>query len=116
MGYGATIRDPGSGQRLWGSGRRQGQDHGHRGNGDGAELAVAEPVRGKCNRVNQEGMPRPQCATNTPAAMEVWSCVRDGGGPLGAGGQAQAPNYCKLRPLRAVVVSVAEKAGEDPVR
>ena len=32
-------------------------------------------------------------------------------GPLDAGSHVQASNYCKLFPLRAVVVSVAEKRG-----
>ncbi len=43
-------------------------------------------------------------------------CTRDEGGPLGAGGQAQAPNHRKLLSSRAVVVSVAEKSGRDPGR
>jgi hypothetical protein len=46
----------------------------------------------------------------------VWSCTRDEGRPLGAGDQEQAPNHRKLLPLRAVVASVAETAGRDPVR
>jgi hypothetical protein len=44
----------------------------------------------------------------------MWSCMRDEGGPLDAGSQVQASNHCKLLPLRAVVVSVAERAGRDP--
>src|SRR5215212_8639610 len=56
------------------------------------------------------------CVPNTPAAKEVWSCTRDEGGPLGVGDQGLAPNRCKLRTSRAAVVSVAEKAGCDPVR
>jgi len=56
------------------------------------------------------------CAANTPTEREVWSCKRDGGRPLGAGDQAQAPNRCELLASRALVVSVAEKAGLDPVR
>ena len=42
--------------------------------------------------------------------------MRDEGGPLGVGDQEQASNHRKLRRSRAVVVSVAEKAGHDPVR
>ncbi len=42
--------------------------------------------------------------------------MRDEGRPLEAGGQEQASNHRKLRRSRAVVVSVAEKAGHDPVR
>jgi transposase len=41
---------------------------------------------------------------------------RDEGGPLGVGDQELAPNRCKLRTLRAAVVSVAGTAGRDPVR
>ena len=59
---------------------------------------------------------RSPCVPNTPTAKEVWSCTRDEGGPLGVGDQELAPNRCKLRPSRAAVVSVAEKAGRDPVR
>jgi hypothetical protein len=39
------------------------------------------------------------------------SCTRDEGGPLDAGGQAQASNHCKLLSLKAMVVSVAAKGG-----
>jgi hypothetical protein len=42
--------------------------------------------------------------------------VRDEGGPLEAGCQEQASNHRKLRRSKAVVVSVAEKAGLDSVR
>ena len=51
------------------------------------------------------------CVTNTPSPTRVWSCMRDEGGPLEAGSQVQASNHCKLRPLRAIVVSVAAKGG-----
>ena len=56
------------------------------------------------------------CVPNTPTAMEVWNCARDEGGPLGAGDQELASNHRELLLLRAMVVSVAEKAGPDPVR
>jgi hypothetical protein len=56
------------------------------------------------------------CAANTPTAREVWSCKRDEGRPLGAGDQEQASNRCELLASRALVVSVAEEAGLDPVR
>jgi len=46
-----------------------------------------------------------------PQGKEMWSCMRDEGGPLDAGSQVQASNHCKLLPLRAVVVSVAAKGG-----
>jgi hypothetical protein len=48
--------------------------------------------------------------------MEVWNCARDEGRSLEAGRQGQASNHRKLRRSKAVVVSVAEKAGRDPVR
>jgi hypothetical protein len=48
--------------------------------------------------------------------MEVWNYVRDEGGPLGVGDQEPTPNHRELLSLRAMVVSVAEKAGPDPVR
>ena len=72
------------------------------------------PRRGNLANAFQH-LPAP-CATNTLTVTEVWSCMRDEGGPLGAGDQAQASNHRKLRRSRAGVVSVAEKAGHDPVR
>jgi hypothetical protein len=39
-------------------------------------------------------------------------CTGDEGRPLGAGLQEQAPNRLKLHALRALVVSVEEKAGQ----
>ena len=53
---------------------------------------------------------------NAPPAMVVRNYARDEGRPLGAGRQGQASNHRKLHQSRAVVVSVAEKAGLDPVR
>jgi hypothetical protein len=52
----------------------------------------------------------------THRRKKVRCCARDGGRSSGAGRQGQAPNHRKLRRSRAVVVSVAEKAGHDPVR
>src|SRR5258707_11544672 len=53
--------------------------------------------------------------SNIPTRKEVWSCARDEGRPLASGDQEPDANRCKLLlPLRAVVVSVAEKAGPDP--
>src|SRR3984893_17026059 len=43
--------------------------------------------------------------------MKMWSCTRDEGGPLDAGGQAQASNHCKLPSSKAMVVSVVAKGG-----
>ena len=56
------------------------------------------------------------CVPRTHRRKEVRCCARDGGRSSGAGRQGQAPNHRKLRRSRAVVVSVAEKAGHDPVR
>ena len=39
---------------------------------------------------------RSPCATNTPTAMEAWSCVRDEGGPLGTSDQERVPNHREL--------------------
>jgi len=52
----------------------------------------------------------------THRRKEVRNCVRDGGRSSGAGRQGQASNHRKLRRSKAGVVSVAEKAGLDPVR
>jgi RNA-directed DNA polymerase len=74
---------------------------------------VARPrLKGRCQLVRyaDDGVPR------THRRKEVRNCVRDGGRPSGAGRQGQASNHCKLRRSKAGVVSVAEKAGLDPVR
>ena len=42
--------------------------------------------------------------------MEVWNCVRDEGWPLEVCDQESASNHRELLSLRAMVVSVAEKA------
>jgi hypothetical protein len=52
----------------------------------------------------------------TPTAMEVWNYGGDEGWPLGIRDQEWVPNYRELLSLRAMVVSVAEKAGLDPVK
>src|SRR6516162_6820274 len=57
---------------------------------------------------------RPQCATNIPMEKEVWSCAKDEGRPLASRDQELDANRCELLPLRAVVVSVAERVGPDP--
>src|SRR5271163_403354 len=66
----------------------------------------------------RQGRPRPSARWHLDGVsrthrrrMRVWSCTRDEGGPLDAGGQAQASNHCKLLSLRAMVVSVAAKGG-----
>ncbi|WP_172635710.1 hypothetical protein [Desulfobacter postgatei] len=43
-------------------------------------------------------------------------CTKDEGRPLEAAMQVEASNHRKLRRLRAGVVSVTEKAGQDLVR
>ena len=56
------------------------------------------------------------CVPRTHRRKKVRNCVRDGGRSSGAGRQGQASNNRKLRRSKAGVVSVAEKAGLDPVR
>jgi hypothetical protein len=56
------------------------------------------------------------CVPRTHRRKKVRNCVRDGGRSSGAGRQGQASNHRKLRRSKAEVVSVAEKAGLDPVR
>src|SRR5262245_27019880 len=66
------------------------------------------------DRHDPTGMSRPQCAMNIPMEKEVWSCAKDEGRPLASRDQELDANRCKLLPLRAVVVSVAERVGPDP--
>jgi len=61
-------------------------------------------------RYADDGVPR------THRRKEVRNCVRDGGRSSEVGRQGQASNHRKLRRSKAGVVSVAEKAGLDPVR
>jgi hypothetical protein len=48
--------------------------------------------------------------------MAVRNCTRDEGGPFGFGDQVLIPSHRELLRSKAVVVSVAEKTGHDPVR
>src|SRR5579862_1831219 len=53
------------------------------------------------------------CVPRTHRRKEVRNCVRDGGKSSGAGCQGQASNHRKLGRLKAGLVSVAEKAGDE---
>jgi hypothetical protein len=44
------------------------------------------------------------------------NCTRDGGGPFEVGNQVLTSSHRKLLLSNAMVVSVAEKSGHDPVR
>jgi group II intron reverse transcriptase/maturase len=75
------------------------------------EVDKALEHRGHCFvRYADDSVPR------THRRKKVRNCVRDGGRSSGAGRQGQASNHRKLRRSKAGVVSVAEKAGLDPVR
>ena len=52
----------------------------------------------------------------SPVQTAIRNCTRDEGGSFEAGSQVLASNRCKLLSSRAMVVSVAETAGRDPVR
>jgi len=56
---------------------------------------------------------RTRCRRSRPPK---WCCARDGGRPSGAALQGEAPNHRPLLRSRAVVVSVTDKAGGQPVR
>ncbi len=64
-------------------------------------------------RYADDGVPRRHGKEVIPEAP---CCVRDEGGPLGTGVQAQVSNHLKLRWSRAKVVSVQEKARRELVR
>ncbi|EBS2696372.1 hypothetical protein DOW47_28725 [Salmonella enterica subsp. enterica serovar Florida] len=53
------------------------------------------------------------CHECTLWQIRVQCCARDEGRPLGGGVQTQPSNYPELLLLRAVVVSVREKAQSD---
>jgi hypothetical protein len=48
--------------------------------------------------------------------MVVCNCTRDEVRPFGFGDQEPIPSHRKLLRSKAVVVSVAKKAGHDPVK
>ena len=50
------------------------------------------------------------------SSQPMWCCARDRGGPSGIALQGEVSNHRKVRRLRAGVLSVAEKAGGQPVR
>nr|CDS58871.1 hypothetical protein SYMBAF_90109 [Serratia symbiotica] len=71
------------------------------------ELAISSLTR--------DNIPVPAyvCHECTLWQIRVQCCARDEGRPLGGGVQMQPSNYPELLPLRAVVVSVREKAQSD---
>ncbi len=52
----------------------------------------------------------------SPVHTAMRNCTRDGGGPFEVGNQVLISKHCKLLSSKAMVVSVAETAGQDPVR
>jgi len=68
-------------------------------------------------RYADDGAPRTKrrsrCRRSRPT---IRCCAGDGGRPSGAALQGEAPNHRKVRRSRAGVLSVAEKAGCQPVR
>jgi hypothetical protein len=52
----------------------------------------------------------------TPVHTALRNSTRDEGGPFGFDDQESIPSHRKLLWSKAMVVSVAEKAGHDPVR
>ena len=52
----------------------------------------------------------------SPVHTAVRNCTRDEGGPFGIGHQGLISSHRKLLLSKAMVVSVAETAGRDPVR
>ena len=52
----------------------------------------------------------------SPVHTAVRNCTRDEGGPFEVGSQVLISSHRKLLWSKAMVVSVAEKSGHDPVR
>jgi hypothetical protein len=52
----------------------------------------------------------------TPVQTALRNCTRDEGGPFEFGNQVLISSHRKLLSSKAMVVSVAEKSGHDPVR
>jgi hypothetical protein len=51
-----------------------------------------------------------------PVQTAMRNCTRDEGGPFEFGNQVLISSHRKLLSSKAMVVSVAEKSGHDPVR
>jgi hypothetical protein len=51
-----------------------------------------------------------------PVHTAIRNCTRDEGGPFEVGNQVLISSHRKLLLSKAMVVSVAETAGQDPVR
>jgi hypothetical protein len=64
---------------------------------------VHESVVGRVSRVS-------------PVHTAMRNCTRDGGGPFEIGNQVLISSHRKLLSSKAMVVSIAETAGQDPVR
>ena len=52
----------------------------------------------------------------SPVQTAMRNCTRDGGGPFEVGNQVLTSSHRKLLLSKAMVVSVAETSGRDPVR
>jgi hypothetical protein len=52
----------------------------------------------------------------SPVHTAMRNCTRDEGGPFELGNQVLISSHCRLLSSKAIVVSVAEMAGQDPVR
>jgi hypothetical protein len=52
----------------------------------------------------------------SPVHTAMRNCTRDEGGPFEVGNQVLISSHRKLLSSKAIVVSVAETAGQDPVR
>jgi hypothetical protein len=51
-----------------------------------------------------------------PVHTAIRNCTRDEGGPFEIGNQVLISSYRKLLSSKTLVVSIAETAGQDPVR
>ena len=56
------------------------------------------------------------CVTSMAGPNGLRNCMKDEGGPLGFGNQVLISSHRKLLRSKAVVVSVAEKPGQDSGR
>jgi len=56
------------------------------------------------------------CHEYPPVHTAIRNCTRDEGGPFEIGNQVLISSHRKLLLPKAMVVSVAETAGQDPVR
>ena len=79
----------------------------------GADITNLDKVRG---RTAMQNVAHGRVSRVPPVQTAMRNCARDEGGPFEIGNQVLVSSHRKLLSSKAMVVSVAESTGQDPVR